>query len=129
MLGRGTEFEGKLTFEGTVRVDGKFTGEIHTDGMLVIGEKGIVQAEIQAGVVMVRGEAHGTIRAQNRIEAYAPAKIYGDLYSPVLVFGEGVIFHGTSRMTDGPGKADKNRITNNQNDKDKTFTTEDTEKK
>jgi cytoskeletal protein CcmA (bactofilin family) len=114
LLGRGTEFEGKLTFEGTVRVDGKFTGEIHTDGMLVIGEKGIVQAEIQAGVVMVRGEAHGTIRAQNRIEAYAPAKIYGDLHSPVLVFGEGVIFHGTSRMTDAPEGGGTSQSTDNQ---------------
>ncbi len=67
--------------------------------MLIIGEKGVVQAEIQAGVVIVRGEVHGTIRAQNRIEAYAPAKIYGDLHSPVLVFGEGVVFQGTSHMT------------------------------
>jgi cytoskeletal protein CcmA (bactofilin family) len=111
LLGWGTEFEGKLTFEGTVRVDGKFTGEIHTDGMLVIGEKGIVNAEIQAGVVMVRGEAHGTIRARNRIEAYAPAKIYGDLHSPVLVFGEGVIFHGTSCMTDAPGEGSRDKMT------------------
>ncbi len=89
-----------MTFEGTARVDGKFTGEIRGEGMLIIGEKGVVQAEIQAGVVMVRGEAKGTIRAKNRIEAYAPAKIYGDLHSPVLVFGEGVIFQGTSHMTD-----------------------------
>jgi len=49
-------------------------------------------------VIIVRGEVRGTIRAQDRIEAYAPAKIYGDLYSPVLVFGEGVIFQGTSHM-------------------------------
>jgi cytoskeletal protein CcmA (bactofilin family) len=62
----------------------------------------VVEAEIQAGVVMVRGEARGAIHAQDRIEAYAPAKIYGDLHSPVLVFGEGVIFQGTSHMTDGP---------------------------
>ena len=87
-----------MTFEGTVRADGKFTGEIRGEGILIIGEKGIVQAEIQAGVIIVRGEVHGTIRAQDRIEAYAPAKIYGDLHSPVLVFGEGVIFQGTSHM-------------------------------
>jgi cytoskeletal protein CcmA (bactofilin family) len=118
LLGRGTEFEGKLTFEGTVRVDGKFTGEIHTEGMLVIGEKAVVQAEIQAGVVMVKGEARGTIRAQNRIEAYAPARIYGDLHAPVLVLGEGVVFHGTSRMTDSPGEGDKSQNTDSpKNDK------------
>ena len=102
LLGPGTEFEGKMTFEGAVRVDGKFTGEVHSSGMLIIGEKAVVQANIQAGVVLVRGEAHGTIHAKNRIEAYSPAKIYGDLYSPILVFGEGVIFQGTSHMSGEP---------------------------
>jgi cytoskeletal protein CcmA (bactofilin family) len=67
--------------------------------MIIVGEKGKVQAEIEAGVVIVRGEVNGIIRAKNRIEAYAPAKIFGDLHAPVLVFGEGVIFEGTSHMT------------------------------
>jgi cytoskeletal protein CcmA (bactofilin family) len=104
LLGPGTEFEGKLTFEGALRVDGKLTGEVRSNGMLIIGEKAIVRAEIQAAVVLVRGEAHGTIYAKSRIEAYSPAKIYGDLYSPVLVFGEGVVFEGTSHMSGEPEK-------------------------
>lgn len=102
LLGWGTEFEGKLTFEGAVRVDGKFTGEVQSNGMLIIGEKGVVRADIRASVVLAHGEVHGTIRAQSRVEAYSPAKIYGDIYSPVLVFGEGVVFEGTSHMTGEP---------------------------
>ena len=102
LLGWGTEFEGKMTFEGAVRVDGKFTGEVQSKGMLIIGEKAVVRAEIQAGVVLVHGEAHGTINAKSRIEAYPPARIYGDIYSPILVLGEGVIFEGTSHMTGEP---------------------------
>jgi cytoskeletal protein CcmA (bactofilin family) len=102
LLGWGTEFEGKMTFEGAVRVDGKFTGEVQSKGMLIIGEKAVVRAEIQAGVVLVHGEAHGTISAKSRIEAYPPARIYGDIYSPILVLGEGVIFEGTSHMTGEP---------------------------
>jgi cytoskeletal protein CcmA (bactofilin family) len=66
--------------------------------MIIIGEKGSFRGEIEAGVIIVRGEAQGTIRAKNRIEAYTPAKILADLYSPVLVFGEGVIFEGSSHM-------------------------------
>ncbi len=99
LLGVGTEFQGKLTFEGAVRVDGRFTGEIQSDGMLIIGEKAHVQAEIQAGIVLIYGEAHGRIAAKTRLEAYAPAKLYGDIYTPIIVFGEGVIFQGTSHMT------------------------------
>ena len=97
-LGCGTEIEGKLVFHGTVRIEGRVRGEISGPGMLVIGEKGIVEAEIRASVVIVRGETHGTIRADERIEAYAPAKIFGDVYSPVLVFGEGVILKGDSHI-------------------------------
>ena len=99
ILGWGTEFEGKLAFEGAVRVDGKFTGGVQSGGMLIIGEKAIVQAEINVGVLLVHGEVHGKINAQSRLEAYSPAKIYGDIYSPILVLGEGVIFEGTSHMT------------------------------
>jgi cytoskeletal protein CcmA (bactofilin family) len=57
---------------------------------------------------MVRGEVRGIIRAKNRIEAYAPAKIFGDLHAPVLVFGEGLIFEGTSHMTGDLEKEDRN---------------------
>ena len=99
LLGWGTEFEGKLVFEGALRMDGKFSGDVQSNGMLIIGAKAVVRAEIRVGVVLVHGEVHGTIGAQSRIEAYAPAKIYGDIYSPVLVLGEGVIFEGTSHMT------------------------------
>ena len=111
-MGGGTEFDGKLSFEGAVRIDGKFTGQIRGEGMIIVGEKGKVQAEIEAGVVMVRGDVHGIIRAKNRIEAYAPAKIFGDLYAPVLVFGEGVIFEGTSHMTGDPERGDQHKTPN-----------------
>ena len=113
LLGPGTDFEGKLTFEGALRVDGKLTGEVHSNGMLIIGEKAIVRAEIQTAVVLVRGEVHGRICAQSRIEAYSPAKIYGDLYSPVLVFGEGVIFEGTSHMSGEPGEVERSESSEN----------------
>ena len=92
--------------------------------MLIIGEKGVIQAEIQAGVVIVRGEAHGTMRAQERIEAYAPAKIYGDLHSPVLVFGEGVIFQGISHMIPKPEEETEGKSTPQK----EKLTTEKTEK-
>lgn len=87
-------------------MDGKFTGQVQSQGTFIIGEKALVRAEIQAGVVLIRGEVHGTITAKSRIEAYAPAKIFGDLSSPVLVFGEGILFQGTSHMIpmeDGKG--------------------------
>jgi cytoskeletal protein CcmA (bactofilin family) len=107
LLGEGTEFEGKLSFEGKIRIDGSFAGQIRGEGTIIVGEKAKVEAEIEAGMVMVRGEIRGIIKAKTRIEAYAPARIFGDLHAPVLVFGEGVIFEGTSHMTGDPEKGDR----------------------
>lgn len=87
-----------MVFDGTLQMDGKFIGQVQSQGTLIIGEKALVRAEIQAGVVLIRGEIHGKIQAKNRIEAYAPARIFADLSSPVLVFGEGTIFQGASHM-------------------------------
>jgi len=97
ILGRGSEFEGKLTFEGTVRIDGKFSGEISTADVLVIGEGARVQAEISAGSVIVNGEVHGNIRAKNSIELHPPARVRGNLETPQLSIDKGVLFEGTSK--------------------------------
>ncbi len=87
-----------MTFDGAVRIDGKFIGEILSKGMLIIGEKAFIQANVQAGVVLIHGEARGKIQASTRVEAYSPARIHGDIYAPILVIGEGVVFQGSSHM-------------------------------
>jgi cytoskeletal protein CcmA (bactofilin family) len=98
LLGRGSEFEGKLTFEGTVRIDGKFSGEISTNDVLVIGEGAKVQAEISAGSVVVNGEVSGNIKAKTSIELHNPARVKGNLETPQLSIDKGVLFEGTSKM-------------------------------
>ena len=99
LLGRGTQFEGKLHFEGRVRIDGVFQGEIRSDDTLVIGEGAEVHAEIDVATVIVRGGVvHGNIRAKNAIEVHAPGKIVGNLHSPSLFIDRGVEFQGSCRM-------------------------------
>jgi cytoskeletal protein CcmA (bactofilin family) len=99
LLGRGTEFEGKLHFEGRVRIDGVFKGEIKSDDTLVVGEGAEVHAEIDVATVIVRGGVvHGNIRARTAIEVHAPGKIIGNLHSPSLFIDRGVEFQGSCRM-------------------------------
>ena len=64
LLGRGAAFEGKLTFDGTVRIDGRFKGEVFSDDVLVIGEGAIVEAEVDIGEVIVQGTVVGNIKAK-----------------------------------------------------------------
>lgn len=98
LLGRGTAFEGKLTFEGTVRVDGKLKGEVFSDDILIIGEGATVEAEIDIGEIIIQGTVIGNIRARRSIEVLAPGRVKGDLHTPSLQIEKGVIFEGRSFM-------------------------------
>lgn len=98
LLGRGSEFEGKLTFEGTVRIDGKFTGTIVTNDVLVVGEGAKVSAEISCGTVIVHGEITGNVRAKNAVELHHPAKMRGNVETPSLMIEKGVVFEGQAKM-------------------------------
>ncbi len=98
LLGRGASFEGKLTFEGTVRIDGKFKGSVFSDDVLVIGEGAVVEAEIEIGEVIIQGTVIGNVSAKRSIEIHAPGKVKGDLRTPSLQIDKGVIFEGRSFM-------------------------------
>jgi len=98
LLGKGSEFEGKLTFEGQVRIDGKFSGQIVTKDTLVIGDGARVNAEIQAGTVIINGQVEGNVRATAIIEVHQPGRVKGNLETPALAMDRGVIFEGTCKM-------------------------------
>lgn len=97
-LGKGTEFDGKLIFDGVVRLDGKFRGEIVSKDTLVVGESATVNAEIKVNTIIISGTIKGNIYAKNRVEVHAPGKLYGNIHTPVLVLEEGVIFEGSCSM-------------------------------
>jgi cytoskeletal protein CcmA (bactofilin family) len=101
LLGRGTHFEGKLHFEGRVRIDGTFRGEIRGDDAVVIGDGAEVHANIEAGMVIVKGGSlTGNVRAAHSIELYVPAQASGTLHAPEVHIEKGVQFSGT--CTIGP---------------------------
>lgn len=97
-LGEGTEFEGLLSFDGTVRIDGKFRGEIHTADTLIIGESGNIEAEIKAGQVIIMGALNGNIKAAQKVEITHTGRLSGDINTPALVVHEGGVLEGNIRM-------------------------------
>jgi cytoskeletal protein CcmA (bactofilin family) len=98
ILGVESVFEGKLVFEGTVRLDGAFKGHIQTKDTLIIGEKAKIEANIEVGSLIVNGEVHGDIVASKSVELNAPAKVQGSISTPQLEIDKGVMFDGTSKM-------------------------------
>ncbi len=98
LLGKGSEFDGKLSFEGQVRIDGKYTGHISTKDVLVIGESARVNAEISAGTVIINGTVEGVIRATQTVELHPPARVKGTIETPSMSMEKGVLFEGTTKM-------------------------------
>lgn len=98
ILGPESSFDGKLTFQGAVRIDGKFSGEIVTDDVLVVGEGAEVKAFLDVGSLILNGTVRGNVKAKKAVELHAPARLYGDIETPSLVINHGVIFEGNCRM-------------------------------
>jgi len=98
-IDEASEIEGKYTFSGTVMLNGKFKGEIISNDTLIIGEKGVVNAQIRAGIVLISGEVVGNVLGSERVELRGSARVFGDVEAPVVVVEEGVLFEGHCRMT------------------------------
>ena len=103
-LGKGCEYDGKLTFEGSVRIDGKFAGEIFSNDILLVGESAIVKAEIDVGTIIVSGVVEGNITAKKMVELKAPAFVKGSITTPALMIEQGVVFEGAAKMEERSGR-------------------------
>ncbi len=97
-LGEGTSFIGTLQFEGTVRLDGRFEGDVSGSDLLIIGQAAAVRADIQVGSLVVGGRVEGNIVARKRVELLATAQVTGTVKTPALVVIDGAVLNGTCEM-------------------------------
>ena len=107
-LGKDTAFEGKLNFNGTVRIDGHFKGEItSTEGNLIVGEFGMIDADIHISHIFISGEIRGNIIADHKIDIHPSGKVFGNIQTPTLSLQEGAILEGDVRMSQTEKKFEK----------------------
>jgi cytoskeletal protein CcmA (bactofilin family) len=97
-MDEGTEFLGELRFRDTLRIDGHLKGKIVSDNTLIVGESGHVEADIDCGVVSIRGTVLGRVHGRQRIELLAGSKVQATLVSPKLVIEDGAFFQGDCEM-------------------------------
>lgn len=97
-LDKGIEFRGVLTFEGTIRVDGKIEGEIVSKGTLILGNEAFVNGTINVGSLISQGKIQGDVVAKNRISLLSGSTLNGNMKTPVLIIEEGAFFEGQSLM-------------------------------
>jgi len=103
-MGEDAVFQGVLTFSGAVRVDGRLEGEVHTEDTLIVGEKGVLQADITAGTVVCKGKITGSIKATKQVEIYANSEVVGNIETPSLFIEVGALFDGNCNMSSNESK-------------------------
>lgn len=98
-LGSDGIIEGTIEFKKTIRLDGNVKGKILSNsGTVIIGEKAMIEADINVDVVIIMGKVNGTINARERIEVYPPGRIVGDIQAPTVLIESGVVFNGNCSM-------------------------------
>ncbi|MCA9510072.1 MAG: polymer-forming cytoskeletal protein [Myxococcota bacterium] len=98
-IDQGSEFEGKLSFKDTVRIDGRFSGEISSENTLIVGESGEIEATIHSPSVVISGAVHGDVHASRQLVLHKTARLVGDVHTPSLVVEEGAVVNGAIKMT------------------------------
>ncbi len=98
-IDQGSEFEGKLSFRDTVRIDGRFHGEISSENTLIVGESGEIQATIRSNTIAISGQVTGEIRAGRKVVLHKTARIEGNIETPSIVVEEGALVNGQIKMT------------------------------
>ena len=105
-LGKETVFEGKMTFQGVFRLDGKFQGEIFESGTLIVGETALIKGKVGVETIVILGHVEGDVYAKARVEIHSTGKFYGNLFTPVLTVNEGGVFDGNCKMEGALNKED-----------------------
>lgn len=97
-LGKGVEFKGIINFDGTIRVDGRLEGEVHTTGTLIVGEHAVIKGIISAAVLTTSGKINGTVTATEKVQILKPGILIGDIRTSGISIEDGAHFHGMCDM-------------------------------
>jgi cytoskeletal protein CcmA (bactofilin family) len=102
VIAEGVTIEGKVFSHGTMRVDGKFIGEIISEKEFIVGKEGIVISNVKTTNAIIAGSFKGDMVASGEVEIESTGKFLGKLYqkNALLTISKGGLFKGESLITD-----------------------------
>jgi cytoskeletal protein CcmA (bactofilin family) len=108
---KNTDIKGDLNFKGSFRIDGRFSGKINSDSVLIVGDNGKVEADIIIGTIIINGEVNGTVQAKEKVEINARGRVLGKVITPKLAVEEGAYLDANCQITDQvPKPEEKEKI-------------------
>jgi len=105
-LGKETVFKGTMKFSKSLKIDGRFEGEIESSGFLYVEEGAEVRANIKVRSIVIGGVVHGNIVASEKLEMLASGKVFGNIRTAKLRMADGVVFEGKCEMIKDPDSVD-----------------------
>ena len=100
VISKGVKIEGKLSCSGNIRLDGEVQGDISSQGVVIVGENGKVNGQINADNITIGGKVTGTVKAKDKVVLEAKANLKGDITTKTLIVESGAVFNGNSKMGD-----------------------------
>ena len=100
LIGTGTTVEGKIRTQGSIRIDGKVTGEVHAAENFAIGLSGEIEGSVTGRNVTVGGKVKGNITSVDKLVMESKSVVRGDVKAAKLVIDEGAVFDGRVTMTE-----------------------------
>jgi cytoskeletal protein CcmA (bactofilin family) len=104
VIGPDASFKGELSFDKGLRLQGKFEGKINSPGRLHVAREAKLNADVEAGSIIVEGDVKGNLTAADRVELKNTARYEGDLVAGKLVVEEGAAFSGHVNVGPEAGK-------------------------
>lgn len=98
IIGEGTRFKGDFELNGLLRIDGDFSGTIHSNGKILVGRNGRAECTIHAGTVVIGGIVRGNVFTSEKVIILSTGMMLGNITTPRLIAEEGVIFNGNCRI-------------------------------
>ncbi len=100
ILGKNSIFEGNITVEHSLRIDGRLKGDVKSSDTLVIGKDGEVNGNAQVKNLVLGGKIKGTVEAVGKVVLESKSEFRGELKTSKLVIDEGAIFDGRCSMSE-----------------------------
>jgi cytoskeletal protein CcmA (bactofilin family) len=94
-LDEGTEVIGDLRFSDVLHLHGHIKGRVISEGELIVGEKGIIEGDVEVGILTLGGMLIGNIIAKKKAHFLSTARIRGDVATPILRVDEGAVWEGS----------------------------------
>lgn len=112
LIGEGTTFEGKITSQASIRIEGRVIGDIVCQGDLTVGEGAEIQSNVQARNITIAGQINGDVTAAHKLAITASGKLFGNATSDTFTIEEGGIFTGSSMMKQSESTSKKDSKSN-----------------